>query len=85
MSSSDDLLSEEWARMRRHFDGTYLSFETDQRPERLGEAFPPHVLARLRRLKAQYDPTNLFRDNFNIAPNVSVAADDGQMQKAGAA
>lgn len=69
MSSSDDLLSAEWARMHHHFDGTYLSFETDRHPDRLREAFPPDVLDRLRILKEKYDPTNLFRDNFNISPD----------------
>ena len=50
------------------FSGTYLSFETDTRPERLHEAFPPATLERLRALKAQYDPENVFRDNFNVTP-----------------
>jgi hypothetical protein len=76
MSSSDDLLSAEWSRLRPHFDGLYLSFETDRRPERLTDAFPPPVLERLRRLKAHYDPDNLFRDNFNIAPATTAAAGD---------
>jgi alkanesulfonate monooxygenase SsuD/methylene tetrahydromethanopterin reductase-like flavin-dependent oxidoreductase (luciferase family)/FAD/FMN-containing dehydrogenase len=49
-------------------EGLYLSFETDPRPERLTDAFPPATLRRLRAIKAVYDPTNLFRDNFNIAP-----------------
>ncbi|GAB7038685.1 MULTISPECIES: LLM class flavin-dependent oxidoreductase [Catenuloplanes] len=49
-------------------EGLYLSFETDPRPERLTDAFPPATLARLRTIKAVYDPTNLFRDNFNITP-----------------
>lgn len=75
MSSSDDLLSAQWARMHHHFDGTYLSFETDRHPDRLREAFPPDVLDRLRRLKAQYDPTNLFRDNFNISPEGAASGD----------
>lgn len=66
MSSSDDRLSAEWRKLKRHFEGTYLSFETDRSPERLLEAFPPPVLERLRALKREYDPTNLFRDNFNI-------------------
>lgn len=49
-----------------HASGLYLSFETDQRPGRLEEAFPPATLARLRALKAEVDPDNLFRDNFNV-------------------
>ncbi|GAB3536606.1 LLM class flavin-dependent oxidoreductase [Phytohabitans suffuscus] len=57
-----------WDGMGEHFDGLYLSFETDQRPERLGDAFPPRTLRRLRELKGYYDPDNVFRDNFNIRP-----------------
>ena len=51
-----------------HASGLYLSFETDQRPGRLEEAFPPATLARLRALKAEVDPDNVFRVNQNIVP-----------------
>jgi hypothetical protein len=51
-------------------EGIYLNFETDPRPERLHDAFPPATLARLREIKGRYDPENLFRDNFNIVPAV---------------
>ena len=61
-------LDEAWDRMSGHFHGLYLNFETDPRPERLNDAFPPRTLARLRELKARYDPDNVFRDNFNITP-----------------
>lgn len=61
-------LNAAWDAMREHFDGLYLSFETDTRPERLHDAFPPRTLQRLRELKSRYDPGNVFRDNFNISP-----------------
>jgi FAD/FMN-containing dehydrogenase len=57
-----------WDEISVHFKGLYLSFETDVRPERLNDAFPPRTIKRLRELKSSYDPNNVFRDNFNIAP-----------------
>jgi hypothetical protein len=68
IGAGDRRLDAAFARVRRHADGLYLSFETDQRPERLRDAFPAATLERLRRLKRRYDPTNLFRDNFSINP-----------------
>ncbi|MBB4664760.1 LLM class flavin-dependent oxidoreductase [Conexibacter arvalis] len=49
--------------------GLYLSFDTDRRPERLHDAFPEPTLARLRELKARYDPDQLFDRNFPIPPS----------------
>ena len=63
---SSPRLNAEWAKLGEHFSGLYLSFDTDQSPERIGEAFPPATLARLRALKASIDPGNLFRDNFPV-------------------
>jgi hypothetical protein len=57
-----------WDDLRQHLDGLYLSFETDQRPQRLHDAFPADTLTRLRELKAAYDPENVFDQNFPIAP-----------------
>jgi hypothetical protein len=65
-----------WDALGHHFDGLYLSFETDLRPERLLDAFPPATLDRLRTLKRRYDPDNLFRDNFNIDPTPLEALHD---------
>ncbi|MFI9470075.1 FAD-binding oxidoreductase [Streptomyces sp. NPDC052492] len=74
MGARHDSLNQVWDPLRRHFDGLYLSFETDPRPERLHDAFPPAVLQRLREVKRQYDPDNLFRDNFNIDPHPGLRA-----------
>ena len=59
-----DRLNDAWDNMRQFFSGLYLNFDTDQRPERLQDAFPPKTLERLRELKLRYDPDNVFRDNF---------------------
>ena len=62
-------LDREWELMAGHFTGMYLSFDT-----RLGlaaEAFPPATLGRLREIKREWDPTNLFRDNFSIETGVT--------------
>lgn len=75
MSADRASLDAAWDDLAKHFEGLYLSFDTDPRPERVGDAFPPAVLARLRRLKRAYDPENLFRDNFNIDPGVTDADD----------
>jgi hypothetical protein len=64
-----------WDELRPFFSGLYLSFETDTRPERLAEAFPGGALERLRELKRRYDPDNVFRDNFNIAPVASATTE----------
>jgi hypothetical protein len=60
-----------WERLVPLFDGMYISFETDSGPNVLTRAFPPADLTRLRRLKREWDPTGLFRDNFFIDPTAS--------------
>ena len=55
-----------WQDLAEHARGLYLSFETSLRPERIGEAFPPATLARLREIKATVDPDGVFADNFAI-------------------
>ncbi len=63
------LLNAGWGRLiAPHVDGSYLSFETEQGPEHVEAAFPPATLERLRRLKREIDPGNLFRDNANVTP-----------------
>ncbi|MBO0728012.1 MAG: FAD-binding oxidoreductase [Acidimicrobiaceae bacterium] len=47
----------------------YLNFLGDEGEERVASGFGPEKYARLRRLKAQWDPTNLFRHNQNIPPS----------------
>jgi len=48
--------------------GTYVNFLGDEGEERIRAAYPGGTWDRLRAIKAQYDPTNLFRLNQNIPP-----------------
>jgi Berberine and berberine like len=49
-------------------DGAYVNFFGPADGNRIQAAYPGETLARLRRIKARYDPTNLFSNNDNIAP-----------------
>ena len=73
LGSRRERLDELWDELLDHFDGLYLSFETDLRPERITDAFPPATLTRLRELKQQLDPGHVFRDNFAIGRAPAVA------------
>jgi hypothetical protein len=66
-------LERHWQRLSPLLDGMYLSFETEIGPEQLEAAFPEPALSRLRQLKAQYDPDNVFNQNFNIVPERVIA------------
>ncbi|ACZ29415.1 FAD linked oxidase domain protein [Xylanimonas cellulosilytica DSM 15894] len=69
MGASQPWLDPLWDElMGPHADGLYLSFDTDTRAERLADAFPGRTLDRLRALKAQWDPSCVFRSNFPIPP-----------------
>jgi FAD/FMN-containing dehydrogenase len=48
--------------------GAYVNFIGDEGPARVREAYPPATWARLRLVKAEYDPANVFRLNQNISP-----------------
>ncbi|WP_167138174.1 LLM class flavin-dependent oxidoreductase [Diaminobutyricimonas sp. TR449] len=74
MGSNRAWLNAAWDSLYPFMDGLYLSFETERGPEQLEDAFTPMTLARLRELKARFDPDNLFNDNFPIAPALAEEA-----------
>jgi FAD/FMN-containing dehydrogenase/alkanesulfonate monooxygenase SsuD/methylene tetrahydromethanopterin reductase-like flavin-dependent oxidoreductase (luciferase family) len=57
-----------WPSVASHLDGLYISFETGTGADLLEKAFPGKTLARLRQLKAEYDPGGQFNANFPIPP-----------------
>jgi FAD/FMN-containing dehydrogenase len=48
--------------------GAYIGFFGPHDRDRIGHAYPPATLSRLRRIKANVDPDNLFRHNDNFLP-----------------
>ena len=48
--------------------GAYVNFLGDEGAARVRAAYPESTWARLARIKARYDPTNVFRLNQNIPP-----------------
>ncbi len=64
----------EWARAVTSALGadaaTYVNFTGESNAAVVRASYPPETYRRLVNLKNQYDPTNLFRLNQNIAPSV---------------
>jgi FAD binding domain/Berberine and berberine like len=64
---------EEWvtktaADLRQQDAGAYVNFLGDEGPDAVRSAYPGATWDRLTRIKAEYDPGNLFRLNQNIPP-----------------
>jgi FAD/FMN-containing dehydrogenase len=61
-------LSELSAALHQGNDGVYANFLGDATPDQVRAAYPGDTWKRLRQLKRHYDPSNLFRRNYNIPP-----------------
>jgi FAD/FMN-containing dehydrogenase len=72
---ADDSANISWAR-QFHADlrpwssgGTYVNFLTEEEHgARIQQAYEPEIYQKLARIKATYDPENIFRQNKNIQP-----------------
>ncbi|HEX5579035.1 MAG TPA: FAD-binding oxidoreductase [Candidatus Limnocylindria bacterium] len=69
----DKPLRQEWVdgfmdALRGDNHAAYVNFVGDEGAARVHDAYPVATLARLARIKARYDPHNLFRLNQNVAP-----------------
>jgi len=56
------------AELNQGDDDAYVGFLGDEGAERVRAAYPPATWERLARVKAEYDPENVFRVNQNITP-----------------
>jgi FAD/FMN-containing dehydrogenase len=57
-----------WQALRPAARGVYANFLADEGEERVREAYPASTYERLARVKAAYDPANVFRFNQNVEP-----------------
>ncbi|MEU9997381.1 FAD-binding oxidoreductase [Streptomyces sp. NPDC050848] len=57
-----------WSALEPYHAGVYVNFLMDEGAERVQQAYGADKLRRLRALKREYDPGNVFRSNQNIAP-----------------
>jgi FAD/FMN-containing dehydrogenase len=57
-----------WAALRPFAQGVYVNFLSDEPAQHVQAAYGNRTYARLAALKSEYDPSNVFRFNSNIAP-----------------
>jgi hypothetical protein len=58
-----------WSALEPFHTSVYVNFLMDEGQDRVRDAYGPEKYERLRALKRQYDPENLFRLNQNIPPD----------------
>ena len=66
-SRAEAWVAETGAALRPHARRAYVNYLPPSTPERIRDAYGVNY-PRLARIKAQYDPANLFRENQNIRP-----------------
>jgi FAD/FMN-containing dehydrogenase len=60
-----------WRAIRALGEGVYPSLLSEDNGDEVERAYPPASLARLQKIKATYDPDNIFTANYNIKPKES--------------
>jgi hypothetical protein len=58
-----------WSALEPHHTGVYVNFLMDEGEERVRAAYGAQKYDRLKALKRQWDPANVFRLNQNIQPD----------------
>ncbi|MCS5734537.1 FAD-binding oxidoreductase [Herbiconiux daphne] len=63
-----EIIAERWAKLAGFTLGMYGNFTMDERAGAAEAIYPAEVLARLRSIKGEVDPHNVFALNHNITP-----------------
>jgi FAD/FMN-containing dehydrogenase len=58
-----------WSALEPFHTSVYVNFLMEEGQDRIRQAYGPAKYDRLRALKREYDPDNLFRRNQNIPPD----------------
>jgi hypothetical protein len=58
-----------WTELQPHHTGVYVNFLMDEGEDRIRQAYGAQKYERLKALKREYDPGNLFHRNQNISPD----------------
>jgi FAD/FMN-containing dehydrogenase len=70
-ATREDWLEDFAAALHQGDPDAYVNFMGNQREAKVRAIYPGPTLDRLAKIKSRYDPTNLFRLNQNILPDVS--------------
>jgi hypothetical protein len=58
-----------WSALKPYHTSVYMNFLMEEGEDRIRQAYGAEKYDRLKALKREYDPTNFFRLNQNIAPD----------------
>jgi hypothetical protein len=67
--SEIDSALEPWRAIAKFGQGAYINFFNEWTSVESTAAYPPATFNKLVALKRQYDPENIFHQNYNIAPD----------------